>query len=117
MRTVVSQMGISIDGYVSDEDIGAGEPERAIPYPDGAVISGRRTYENAGRWHGDHHNGVPIFVLTHDVPPDPAPGSVRYFTDVREWAEAVSLQRTDVVATSAATHLRFGVMGKRHDGT
>ena len=51
-----------------------------------AVISGRRTYELAGRWQGDHHDGVPIFVLTHDVPDDPPPGSVRYVTDVRECA-------------------------------
>src|SRR3954469_12048540 len=26
----------------------------------GAVISGRRTFELAGRWHGDHHDAVPI---------------------------------------------------------
>ncbi|HWD74724.1 MAG TPA: hypothetical protein VG371_06260, partial [Solirubrobacteraceae bacterium] len=25
-----------------------------------AVISGRRTFENAGRWGGDHHDGVPV---------------------------------------------------------
>ena len=30
----------------------------------GAVISGRRTFELAGRWGGDHHDGVPIHVLT-----------------------------------------------------
>jgi dihydrofolate reductase len=51
-----------------------------------AVISGRRTYEHADRWHGDHHDGVPVFVLTHQVPADPPPGSVRYSTDVRECA-------------------------------
>jgi dihydrofolate reductase len=51
-----------------------------------AVISGRRTYEHARRWQGDHHDGVPVFVLTHDVPSDPPPGSVRYVTDVRECA-------------------------------
>jgi dihydrofolate reductase len=68
-----------------------------------AVISGRRTYEHAGRWNGDHHNGVPIFVLTHDVPADPAPGSVRYVTDVRECAEAAraSAGDGDVVAMGA----------------
>ena len=49
-----------------------------------AVIAGRRTYEHAGRWQGDHHDGVPIFVLTHDVPDDPPPGGVRYVTDVHE---------------------------------
>jgi hypothetical protein len=41
----------------------------------GAVISGRRTFELAGRWSGDHHDGVPIFVLTHQVPEEPPPGS------------------------------------------
>ena len=51
-----------------------------------AVIAGRRTYEHAGRWQGDHHDGVPVFVLTHDVPADPPPGSVRYVTDVHECA-------------------------------
>jgi dihydrofolate reductase len=30
----------------------------------GAVIAGRRTFELAERWQGDHHGGVPIFVLT-----------------------------------------------------
>jgi dihydrofolate reductase len=52
-----------------------------------AVVSGRRTYEHAGRWNGDHHDGVPILVLTHDVPDEPPPGSVRYVTDVHACAE------------------------------
>lgn len=47
----------------------------------GAVITGRRTFEHAGGWAGDHHDGVPIFVLTHAAPADPAPGSARYVTD------------------------------------
>jgi dihydrofolate reductase len=47
-----------------------------------AVIAGRRTYEHAGRWQGDHHDGVPVFVLTHRVPEEPPPGSIRYVTDV-----------------------------------
>ena len=40
----------------------------------GAVITGRRTFEFAGGWAGDHHDGVPIFVLTRAVPPEPPPG-------------------------------------------
>lgn len=48
----------------------------------GAVITGRRTFEFAGGWAGDHHDGVPIFVLTHTVPPEPPPGSARYVTDI-----------------------------------
>lgn len=52
----------------------------------GALISGRRTYELADRWGGDHHDGVPIHVLTHHPDDDP-PGSARYFTDVDRCAE------------------------------
>ena len=47
----------------------------------GAVIVGRRTFEFAGGWAGDHHDGVPIFVLTHAEPDQPAPGHARYVTD------------------------------------
>jgi dihydrofolate reductase len=47
----------------------------------GAVIVGRRTFAFAGGWAGDHHDGVPIFVLTRAAPEEPAPGSARYVTD------------------------------------
>jgi dihydrofolate reductase len=47
----------------------------------GAVIVGRRTFAFAGGWAGDHHDGVPIFVLTHTAPDEPAPGHARYVTD------------------------------------
>jgi dihydrofolate reductase len=30
----------------------------------GAVVAGRGTVEPAGWWNGDHHDGVPIFILT-----------------------------------------------------
>lgn len=55
----------------------------------GAVISGRRTFELAGRWGGDHHGGVPINVLTHRVDDgDDPPGSARFYTDVPTCAAA-----------------------------
>lgn len=47
----------------------------------GAVIAGRRTFDLAGGWGGDHHDGVPIFVPTHQAPPEPPKGSVHYITD------------------------------------
>jgi dihydrofolate reductase len=47
----------------------------------GAVITGRRTFEFAGGWAGDHHDGVPIFVLTRAAPTEPPPGAVHYVTD------------------------------------
>lgn len=48
----------------------------------GAVITGRRTFELAGGWGGDHHDGVPVFVLTRRPPEQPAPGHARYVTDL-----------------------------------
>lgn len=110
MSTIRLYMTISLDGFVAGPDDSADAPlgvggfrlfnwldRRNDPGPSGqvyaeamatkAVVSGRRTYELANRWQGDHHDGVPVFVLTHDVPADPPPGSVRYVTDVRECAE------------------------------
>jgi dihydrofolate reductase len=46
----------------------------------GAVLVGRRTFDLAGRWDGDHH-GVPIFVPTRGEPPAPASELVHYVTD------------------------------------
>ena len=36
----------------------------------GAVVAGRGTFEPAGGWAGDHHDGVPIFILTRHDPDD-----------------------------------------------
>jgi dihydrofolate reductase len=51
----------------------------------GAVVCGRGTIEPADGWGGDHHDGVPIFVLTRR-PPDSKPRHwplVTYVPDVR----------------------------------
>ena len=34
----------------------------------GAVVAGRGTFEPAGGWGGDHHDGVPIFILYRREP-------------------------------------------------
>jgi dihydrofolate reductase len=34
----------------------------------GAVVAGRGTFEPAGGWGGDHHDGVPIFILSRSEP-------------------------------------------------
>jgi dihydrofolate reductase len=34
----------------------------------GAVVAGRGTFEPAGGWGGDHHDGVPIFILSRQDP-------------------------------------------------
>src|SRR5258707_1420266 len=49
----------------------------------GAVLVGRNTAEQADHWGGDHHNGVPIFVLSHR-PPGPAAGQHPLGADVAE---------------------------------
>ena len=46
----------------------------------GAVVVGRRTFDHAGHWDGDHH-GVPIFVPTRGTPPAPDSQWVNYVTD------------------------------------
>jgi dihydrofolate reductase len=34
----------------------------------GAVVAGRGTFEPAGGWGGDHHDGVPIFIVARHEP-------------------------------------------------
>jgi dihydrofolate reductase len=105
-------MSMSLDGFIAGPDDRAGQElgrdggrlfdwldDRLSPGPNGqvfaevlatgAVISGRRTFELAGRWNGDHHDGVPIHVLTRAVDPaDVPPGSVTFHTDVVACARA-----------------------------
>jgi dihydrofolate reductase len=35
----------------------------------GAVVAGRGTFEPAGGWGGDHHDGVPIYILSRQPRP------------------------------------------------
>ena len=71
--------GMDPGSYRPADDAGAAVFDEMMAT--GAVISGRRTFEFAGGWAGDHHDGVPVFVLTHVAPEEPPPGSVRYVTD------------------------------------
>ena len=45
------------NGKVVDEFMGTG-----------AVVAGRGTFEPAGGWGGDNHNGVPMFILYRQAP-------------------------------------------------
>jgi dihydrofolate reductase len=36
----------------------------------GAVLAGRPTFEPAGGWSGDHHDGAPIYIVSHHQAPD-----------------------------------------------
>src|SRR5215203_2082158 len=51
----------------------------------GAVVAGRGTFEPAGGWGGDHHDGVPIFILSRDEPGIDIEGwpLVTYVSDVQ----------------------------------
>ena len=50
----------------------------------GAVVAGRGTFEPAGGWGGDHHNGVPIYILSRNPAPDWAAdwAAVHYVSDL-----------------------------------
>jgi dihydrofolate reductase len=50
----------------------------------GAVVAGRGTFEPAEGWGGDHHDGVPIFILSRSQPDTEASRSplVTYVSDV-----------------------------------
>lgn len=117
--------GERLHGWLADGD---GSPASYRPADDagatvfdeqmasGAVIVGRRTFEFAGGWGGDHHDGVPIFVLTHAAPEEPPPGAARYVTDgiasCVEQARAAAGDR-DVMLHGAATAqacLRAGLL-------
>jgi dihydrofolate reductase len=51
----------------------------------GAVVAGRGTFEPAGGWGGDHHDGVPIFILTRHDPSDLKQWPlVTYMSDVKD---------------------------------
>ena len=111
--TIRLYMSMSLDGFIACPDDRAGQglgrnggrlfnwlDERDGPgingqvYAEalatGAIISGRRTFELAGRWNGDHHDDVPILILTHD--PEPPSGNVRVFAE-REIVEFVGARR------------------------
>ncbi|SOD97706.1 dihydrofolate reductase family protein [Blastococcus haudaquaticus] len=124
MGRVRLYMSMSLDGFISGPDDGPEQPlgvrggrlfnwldHRLEPGPSGqvyvealdtgAVITGRRTFELAGRWNGDHHDQVPILVLTHEIPDDDPPGSARYVTDA---AEAATLARAGAGERDVMVH-------------
>jgi dihydrofolate reductase len=63
----------SVNGQVVDEFMATG-----------AVIAGRGTFEPASGWGGDHHDGVPIYILSRDPAPTWAAGwpAVHFVSDL-----------------------------------
>jgi dihydrofolate reductase len=87
MSATVLYMSMSLDGFVAGpnegpdnglvEDLEAVRRSGSVNgkvidefMTTGAVVAGRGTFEPAGGWGGDHHNGVPIFILTRHDPAD-----------------------------------------------
>jgi len=111
MATVLD-MSISLDGYIAGANEEPGHIERlhrwfflgdesgahgvpGVPHgmngaamrrilATGAVVAPRRTFEQGEGWHGDHHDGVPVFVLSRRPAPSDAAKwpLVTYVTDV-----------------------------------
>src|SRR6266568_1406853 len=113
MSTVNANMSVSLDGFVSHPTDGVAtlfqwysrgdivtettQPERwefrtseaeAQMLADameniGALVYGRRTFDDAEGWGGTHPIGAPVVVLTHSVPEGwPKPGtSVHFVTE------------------------------------
>ena len=146
MSTSVLYMSMSLDGFITGPDDGpgqglgaggevlhawlgdrAGGPSTFDPagpsgqvfdevMATGAVLVGRRMFDIAGRWDGDHHDGVPIFVATRGEPPEPEWDRVHYVTDGVESAMAQAKRAAgdaDVLvhgAELAQACLRAGVL-------
>jgi dihydrofolate reductase len=99
MTKVIANMSMSLDGFIADPSDGVehlfkwyGNGDVPVPtaQPDrtfrtsaasaehlreafdtiGALVSGRRLFDLTGGWGGNHPAGVPVFVVTHNVPDD-----------------------------------------------
>lgn len=79
--------GVDGDGDQADDAGGyrPNNPNSRVVFDEsmatGAVITGKRTGDFAGYWGGDHHDGVPIFVPTHQPPSNNPFPNVHYVTD------------------------------------
>ena len=55
----------------------------------GALIGGRRYFDLAEGWGGNHPMGVPVYILTHEPPADwPEDSTIHFVTDGLESAVA-----------------------------
>ena len=113
MSATVLYMSMSLDGFIAGPNVrpdnGLGDGGERLhdwifpPQGDvnqqlanewlatGAIIAGRRTFEPAGGWKGDHHDGVPIYILSrHPAPAWAADWPLVHYVDdlERTFAEA-----------------------------
>jgi dihydrofolate reductase len=121
MTAAVLYMSMSLDGFIAgpnvrpDNGLGdGGERLHEWVFPDspltgvnlqihdefmstGAVIAGRPTFEPAGGWGGDHHDGVPIYIVSRHPAPDWVAGwaNVQYVGDIGEAFAAAKVSAGD----------------------
>src|SRR5262245_59835029 len=79
----------------------------------GAVVAGRGTFEPAGGWGGDHHDGVPIFILARrepglDVSSWPLVTYVNDVTTAITRAREAAGERNVLVHGAGTAHLALG---------
>ncbi|HKN51320.1 MAG TPA: dihydrofolate reductase family protein [Amycolatopsis sp.] len=104
MSKVISHMSMSLDGFVAspqDQIDGLFDWMWAPDSADnaqvlqnakdaaGALVGGRRLYDLANGWNGQHPLGVPVFIVTHRVPEEP-PYPEAPYTFVEGVEEAVA---------------------------
>ena len=132
MGNTVLYMSMSLDGFIAGphvaDDNGLGDggdrlhewvfpPEGRVNtqvvdefMSTGAVVAGRGTFEPAEGWHGDHHDGVPIWVVSRRPVPDWAARmpAVHYTDDVAEAFRDARIAASDrnVLVHGAATAQR-----------
>ena len=85
MSATVLYMSMSLDGFIAEPNESPDRLHEWWPGGDadrsgvngrvvdefmatGAVVAGRGTFEPAGGWSGDHHDGVPIFIFSRREP-------------------------------------------------
>ena len=90
MTSTILYMSMSLDGFIAGPDeridnglgdggerlhewaFGSGSKVNEIVYDEfmatGATVAGKGTFEPAGGWGGDHHDGVPIFIYSRSEP-------------------------------------------------
>ena len=111
MGKLVLFMAMSVDGFIAGADDTVSQPAgrdgmRLFAWSDGAalaqtvhaeyaatgaVLAGRRTYDLVNGWDGDHHDGVPMFILTHE-PPDQVPDGKGRYVFVSDGVESAVAQ-------------------------
>lgn len=132
MRNVLLDISMSLDGYIAEPDDQPGPihdwlftGDTTSRYNDqfktsdqstnvldqaftttGAIVAGKRTYDLTNGWEGNHPiHGVPVFVVTHDIP-EKVPAGATPFIFVTDGIESAIKQ-----AQQAAGEKNVVVMG------